>query len=52
MRPKVSLPSDKESDDAKNRGQAFGAITKHCGHPDTHMTTSDESKKGSICFLQ
>ena len=40
-----------ESDDAKNRGQAFGAITKHCGHPDTHMTTS-ESKKGSICFLQ
>jgi hypothetical protein len=50
MRPKVSLSSDKESD--KNRGQAFGAITKHCGHPDTHMTTSDESKKGSICFLQ
>jgi len=51
MRPKVSLSSDKESADAKNRGQAFGAITKHCGHPDTHMTTS-ESKKGSICFLQ
>lgn len=52
MRPKVSRSSDKESADAKNRGQAFGAITKHCGHPDTHMTTSDESKKGSICFLQ
>jgi hypothetical protein len=51
MRPKVSLSPDKESDDDKNRVQAFGAITKHCGHPDTHMTTY-ESKKGSICFLQ